>query len=329
MSLPDQSVPSPPVPSRSGPAPGDMRARLAAIAVAALVGIAAGRPALAAEDGVTDPAPGYPASAATRDVMPWLASHTSVRAADIIAISPQAVVSLDGVIRGSDKSAPIAATVREELIDPGMAERLHARSTRVQVELDCAASLFRIRENTRFTLPDLKGGAEMRPSTDAWSPLEEGTTLFRVAHTACGTRPAHVQAASAPPPEAIPAPAAPPAKASPPQALAKAEPPPQPTPPPPPAQPARAAIAPAASSGPAFKVLLGSYSTEGNAHVAVAALNRSFPEPMKGRDVVVRKALVNGKDYFAVAVQGFVQHADASEFCKAIHATPDACLIRH
>jgi len=302
MSLSDQSAVFPhPGPTRKG-----MRTRLAAAALVAALG--AGSPTLAAAP--SSALPGYPASAEAREVLPWLAAHTSVRASDIVIISPQAVVSLDRVTRAADGAAPIEATVREELIDAALAERLHVRSTRVEVELDCGASIFRVRENTRFTLPDLKGDAVKRPATDDWARLEDGTAMFRVAHAACATK-AGTETASASASPQTPAPA----KLSPTAPASNPE----------PARPA--GTSQAVASGPSFKVWLGSYSTEGNAHAAVAGLTSGFPEPTKGRDVVVRKTSVRGKDYFAVAVLGFAVRTDASAFCKAVHA--DDCLIRH
>ena len=306
MSLPDQSA------LRPRPCLGRKATVLAAALALALV---AG-PALAATGGAAPP--GYPASAEARDVLPWLVAHTSVRPGAVIVISPQAVVSLDRVTRGADKTAPIAATVREELIDARLAERLHVRSTRLELDLDCAASLYRVRENTRFTLPDLKGDAVKKPAGDLWARLEDGTALFKVASVACAPGKAGPEEKTASPPVSSQAPA--PARVSPGPPLPKAE-----TPHPSPA-PTGASQA-VARAGPSFKVLLGSYSIEGNAHAAVADLTRGFPEPIKGRDVVVRKTSVKGKDYFAVAVLGFAARTDASAFCKAVHA--DDCLIRH
>ena len=264
----------------------------------------------AAADAAPGAPPGYPASAEQRDVLAWLSANTSVRPGDIVVVSPQAVVSLDGVARGADKTAPIDVIVREELIDAGLAERTHARSTRVQVQLDCAASMFRIRESTRFALPDLKGDAVNKPSSASWTRLEDGTAMVKVAHAACVNGDVQMASASAPAPKAAPA-------------VIKAAPPPAP-----------AALAPAVaprpgSTEPSFWILLGSYSNKDNAHVAVTRLTRGFPGPIKGRDVVVHKTSVKGRDVFFVAVEGFPQRADASGFCKAVHAAPDDCLIHH
>ena len=308
-------------------------AAIAVIALSVASVLGSGSPARA--DGAASAAPGFPASTEDRDVLTWLAAHTSVRPADVVVISPQAVVSMEGVTRGADKAAPIDAVVREELIDAALAERTHARSTRVKVELDCAASLFRIRESARFTLPDLKGAAVMKASAGGWTHLEDGTVMLSVAHTACGNGAAPpvvsnvVPRAPAKAPAATPVQAraatpapAPVAKTSTTVATARPE-TPRPI-----AAATPAKTSPSPSVEPTYWILLGSYSSTGNAHVAVTKLTRGYPGPVKGRDVVVRKTSVNGRDYFFVAVQGFQQKADASGFCKAVQAAPADCLIR-
>ncbi len=306
-------------------------AAIAVIAFSAAAVLGSGSPACA--DTAASLPPGFPASSEDRDVLTWLAAHTSVRPADVVVISPQAVVSMEGVTRGADKAAPIDAVVREELIDAALAERTHARSTRVNVELDCAASLFRIRESTRFTLPDLKGAAVMKASAGGWTHLQDGTVMLSVAHTACGTgaAPPAPAMASVPNPAPTPAPLqarapapAPAPVVKPSTTVAAAS----PEAPRPVAAAAPAKTSPPPSSEPTYWILLGSYSNTGNAHVAVAKLTRGYPGPVKGRDVVVRKTSVNGRDYFFVAVQGFRQRADASGFCKAVQAAPEDCLIR-
>ena len=314
MILPDQSA--------ALPSDQPVRAHLAAIALVVMASLLCPSAPAAAADAVSSAPPGYPASGERGDVLAWLSAHTSVRPGDVVVISPQAVVSLD-VTRGADKTAPIDAIVREELIDAGLAERTHARSTRVQVQLDCAASMFRILENTRFALPDLKGDAVKKTSAAGWTGLQDGTVMESVAHAACGPVAAGpvVQTAAAPAP--APAPKTVPAAAT----VIKAE-APHPASPPAPA-PSPAAASRAGPTEPSYWILLGSYSNKDNAHVAVARLTRGFPGPIKGRDVIVHKALVNGRDYFFVAVEGFSQRADASGFCKAVHAAPDACLIHH
>ena len=94
-------------------------------------------------------------------------------------------------------------------------------------------------------------------------------------------------------------------------------------------RPASSAEAPhPGAAGPSFEVLLGSYSTDANAHAAVASLVRNFPEPMQGREAIVHKAIAKGRDYFLVTVGGFGRRADAGSFCKAVHAAPADCLIR-
>ena len=341
MTLPDQSA--------ALPSDQPVRTRLAAIALAIIAGLLCS-PASAA-DAVSSGPPGYPASGERGDVLTWLSAHTSVRPGDVVVISPQAVVSLDGVTRTADKTAPIDAIVREELIDVALAERTHARSTRVLVQLDCAASMFRIRENARFALPDLKGDAVKKTSTADWTRLEDGTVMVQVAHAACATgAPVPVvQAASGvtPPPvsKALASPAtttkaeaprmsaptvasnaaAPAPKISAAATLAKADAPRAGAPP----APTPAVASRPSPSEPSYWILLGSYSNKDNAHVAVARLTRGNPGPVKGRDVVVHKASVNGREYFFVAVEGFAQRADASGFCKAVHAAPEACLIHH
>ncbi len=309
MSLSDQSAATP---FAHGP-------KVAACAFAA---VCSGWTGQATAEPVAIAAPAFPATAAAHDVLPWLAGHTSVRAGDIVVISPQAVVSLDRVAHGSDRTAPIVATVREELIDAALAERLHARSTRVDVELDCAAGVFRIRENTRFPLPDLKGDPVQRTPSADWTRLEDGTVMFSVAHAACGTGGPGSGAQLT----SVTAPASAPMAVSPVPAAARNE---TPRAPPPASPSATASAAKASAPGASFRVQLGSYSSAANAHVAVAELTRGHPGPIKGRDVVVHKMSVKGRDYFFVAVEGFAQRADASGFCKSVHAAPDACLIRH
>ena len=102
--------------------------RLTAFVFALTAAASFAAPASAAAGDPVDVEPGYPASTAARDVMPWLAAHTSTRPGDIVAITPEAVVILDGINRGADVAAPALAIVREEVIDPAIA----ARSGRVR-----------------------------------------------------------------------------------------------------------------------------------------------------------------------------------------------------
>ncbi len=297
------------------------------IAALAAVGLAAGwicAPAAAAPAAPPD----YPASAKAADVTPWLAAHTSLRQTDVIDITPEAVVALEGVKRGGETDAPALAVVREEIIDPKLAARLFTRSARLQVQLDCVKGAYRIQDRTRFTLPDLRG-AQVKTASAApgdWKPAGDGSVMAKVVHVACARPP------SAPLPAAATVPIQPPIPIPIPAPGAAEPPHPQPASSPPPpavvavvAKPARVPSAPAAA---AFTVQLGSYSSAERAHQAAADLSRDFPKPMLGRAYSVRQASAKGRDYFLLTVGGFSGRSDAAAFCKAVHAEPSGCIIR-
>lgn len=300
---------------------------LAALTAAAIAG------ALPLSAAAQDAAASYPASAKAADVGPWLAAHTSVRPVDIVAIDPQAVVSLDAVTAQAGTSAPALAVVREEIIDPGYAERRLARSARIEVELNCAGGAYRVRRLTRFPLPDLKGAGTEVAAPVEWAYPPEGAPMSRILHIGCA-RAAATPAGPAPRPAAAPAPvtasviatapAASPAPVA--QAPVRQAPVTQATPPPP-VSPALVAATAAPVAMP-FRIQLGSYSTAENAHRASDELRRDFPRPVADHQVVVSQTSSGGRDYFLVLVQGFAARADAVAFCKAINAAPEQCLIR-
>jgi hypothetical protein len=312
-----------------------------ALALAAALGVVG--PACAAV-----PAAGYPASAQERDVLPWLSAHTSAHPGDVVALTPQAVVALDAVTHEPDQANLVDAAVREELIDAPLADHLHARSARIEVQVNCATGFYRIQQSTRFVLPDLKGDAVSTPMEGAgWTEPDPGTPMLKVARAACAKAMAAQSGAAGSAEPGAPAPAPPaaaPAQASAATSSAPSAPTPPPEVPPPapvkdtatsaPPKPAAQHVSPAASAsastpaGPMFEVHLGSYSTEANAHTAIAQLTRGFASPMQGHEAVVRKIPVGGRDLFLVTVQGFQEHADAASFCKAVHAAPADCLIR-
>jgi hypothetical protein len=200
--------------ARTGPA-------LALVMAGALPSWAVAQPAATAAS--------YPASTESPAVLAWLKAATSVKPTDIVAIGPQAVMSLDGVTAGPQASSPITALVREEIIDPGYAQRREARSARLEVEIDCAGGAYRIRHVNRFLLPDLKGvGVEVAAPAEA-GHAAEGSAMSRIIGAACMRKSTAVVAAA--PREPKPAPVSPPPKIV---ALAEAKPPARPDPAPPP-----------------------------------------------------------------------------------------------
>jgi cell division septation protein DedD len=230
-----------------------------------------------------------------------------------VVIAPQAVVAMTGLARGADATAPATATIHEEMIDPVLAGKMRARSARVEVEVRCTAGLFRIRSSKRFALPDLLGAITDGVPSD-WARVEDGTPMQLVAKAMCA--PAAVAATGVVPPPAAPI-AVPPTFA--PAAVGTAAPAPAPT---------TSAAPPAPRTGPAFRVQLGSFQVEDNAHSAVKNLATRYPGAMSGRSSSIGKMTVAGKSYFVVTIKGFTGHADAAGFCRTIHAAPADCIIR-
>ena len=101
---------------------------------------------------------------------------------------------------------------------------------------------------------------------------------------------------------------------------------PAPTPTKPPQAPGpAAAIAPAATGGPA--VQLGALNSPADAERAWRNISDTAPALFTGKEPNIQPVTINGKTFYRLRVGGFDKKADAAKFCGEVSAAGNACTV--
>lgn len=101
---------------------------------------------------------------------------------------------------------------------------------------------------------------------------------------------------------------------------------PAPTPTNPPQAPGpAAAIAPAATGGPA--VQLGALNSPADAERAWRNISDTAPALFTGKEPNIQPVTINGKTFYRLRVGGFDKKADAAKFCGEVSAAGNACTV--
>ncbi|HEY2750890.1 SPOR domain-containing protein [Phenylobacterium sp.] len=252
----------------------------------------------------------FPATTDPEPVKAWLQGALGVRIPDLVALTPDTATSL------ATPFAPVAGSLQRldlhaEALTPGAAQRAHALSWRLSLEIDCSGKLARAGDTIGYARRNLAGSSAVIRAADAgWRPLAAGALYDQAARRACPPAPPPLNAALAASPVAAvagaPAPAAPGA----PSATG--------------GTPAAAAEASMAPPSPSWIAQLAAEPSEADAVEHLAALKPL----LKGRLAWVEPVDARSHVWFRLLTGGFAERAEADAFCAQIAGWRQGCFVR-
>lgn len=286
--------------------------------------------ASAGAQAVDAPAVTYPSANDRPTIAAWLAKETDVRAETVVALTPEAAVS---ILQSRPMGGVVAVVVRGEVLTPEAFERDKVLSWHATVQVDCKARRVRQGVTTGYAARNLLFDSRaIRAADTDWSTPAPGEPLDQVRRATCeaGFQPPLTASETA---TVVPEPSRP-APATPPPTAPKAPPRPAPVavakpPPPPPPAPAKPQVQ-AKPKGPMAPVSaqIAALASQAEAARLLERMKARFAEPMAGLETRIVKAVVDGKTYHRALVVGFSDRASAAAFCAAVKVAGQACFVR-
>lgn len=118
------------------------------------------------------------------DAAPWTDRHTTPPQTDIVASGRGAVYAV-----GKPTHAPVSRSehlsIRQEIVSQSEARRARARSSLIDLQIDCAAAKVRVNRVSFFPSSGLRGPPERVSLAGNWTDLPEGTYVSDVARRVC------------------------------------------------------------------------------------------------------------------------------------------------
>lgn len=253
----------------------------------------------------------FPGSLERAPLLAWLQSETDIQADRVVAVTPQALVSVVSTFPAGPGTGP-RVVLRAEALSAEVVERTGALSWHVSMNADCQSHRVRLGETTGYPERNLLGERKtLRVAETDWRTPDSGAALEAAWRAACDADfkgPFQDATVTVAQPDAgatapTPAPEAPPPSAAAPQ-------------------PATRAAKPAPAGG--LVVQVGASPSEAEAQGLLTALGSS----LDGRQSWIETAQVGGKTWRRAIVGGFADGAEAARFCAGLKAAGRGCFVR-
>lgn len=253
----------------------------------------------------------YPSSLEREPLLAWLQRETDIEPNRVVAVTPQALISIVSTFPAGPGSEP-RVVLRAEALNADTVTRSGAVSWHVSMSADCKGRRVRLGETTGYPGRNLLGDrAPLRPPETEWRKPDAGAALDAALRAVCepsfkgpfeavalkvarqdAPATASAEASMVPPTSAVAAPAKP------------------------------SAVAP--KPGRRMVAQIGASPSEADARALIAALGSS----LGGRETWVETAQVNGKTWRRAVVGGFADSAEAARFCAGLKAAGRGCFVR-
>lgn len=263
----------------------------------------------------------YPISMDREPLLFWLRRETDIAPDRVVAVTPQAVISVVSTFPPGAGLEP-RVVLRAEALTADTVARSGAVSWHVSMSADCKGRRVRLGETTGYQQRNLLGpGSLLRPAETEWRRPDEGAALDSALRSVCQTDfhgPFQAPGLSVAQQDAPPRPA--PAKPTPKTAVAPPSKPVESKP----AESKPVASKPAGVAGKSdsgIVVQVGASTSEADARALLAAVGA-------GHKAWIETAQVKGTTWRRAVVGGFADGAEAARFCAALKAAGRSCFVR-
>jgi hypothetical protein len=259
----------------------------------------------------------YPASLDREPLLAWLQRETDIAPERVVAVTPQALISIVSTFPAGPGSEP-RVVLRAEALSAETVTRSGAVSWHVSMSADCKGRRVRLGETTGYPERNLLGDRTLlRPPEAEWRKPDAGAALEAALRAVCEPDfkgPFQAPAMKVAQPDA-PA-------AAPPKRTSSTAAPTRTTPPPPELVFPPSAVAPKPDGR--IVVQIGASTSEADVRALIAGLGSS----LGGRKAWIETAQVKGTTWRRAVVGGFANGADAARFCADLKAAGRGCFVR-